>query len=109
MGENDTVCGVFELAEAEFHGWLGAVGGHDVGGRPAVTVGEQDPFAEDSGFLGFVGAAVAGEGQSQVGGLVAGQGGGEEVAGPSGFADRGDLGLDGGAGPAGLAAGRLVG
>jgi hypothetical protein len=41
--------------------------------------------------------------------LVAGQGRGEDVGDPAGFADRGDLGLDGGAGPAGLAAGQFVG
>jgi hypothetical protein len=85
------------------------VGGHGLGDRPAVAVGEQDPFAEQAGLQRFAGGGVDGEGQAQVGGPLAGEGGGDGLGDPAGLADGGDLGLNRGAGAAGFAAGQLVG
>jgi hypothetical protein len=67
---------VFELAEAGLDVALGAVGGDDVGDRPVVAVGDQDPFAEDLGFQGVLGGGVDGEAQPYPGRSVAGQLGG---------------------------------
>ena len=44
------------------------------------------------------------ERQAQLRGGLTGQGGGEDLADPAGFADRGDLGFDCHAAPAGVAA-----
>ena len=107
--ENDTTWGSLSLPEAGFDLGLGAVGGHDVGDGPGVAVGEQDPFAEQAFFQRLRGRWCRWRGQAQVGGVVAGEGGGDDVADPAGFADRGDLGLDRVAGSAGLAAGQAVG
>jgi hypothetical protein len=69
--------GVFELPEPELDLGLGAVGGHDVGGWPVVTVGEQDPLAEQPAFQAVAGAGVASPGQAQLGRVLPGQGGGD--------------------------------
>jgi hypothetical protein len=61
-GESDEM-EVFELAEAGLDVALGAVGGDDVGDRPVVAVGDQDPFAEDLGFQGVLGGGVDAEAQ----------------------------------------------
>ena len=49
---------VFELAEAGLDVALGAVS-DDVGDRPVVAVGDQDPFAEDLGSrAGWAGSTL---------------------------------------------------
>ena len=96
--------GVFLLPESGFDFGLGAVGRDDVADRPGVAVGEQDAFAEDPVLQSFPGVVVGAPGQPELGGVVAGQGGGDDLAHPAGFEDRGDVGFDGVAGPAGLAA-----
>jgi hypothetical protein len=100
--------GVFELAEAEFGVGLGAVGGHDVGYRP-VAVGEQDAFAERPRLKPGTGARVAAPVRPQLGGLLAGEGDGDDVGHPAGLADRGDLGLHFVAVAAGAPAGQACG
>jgi hypothetical protein len=71
-----------------------------------VAVGEQDPIAEDPVLEPGSGAAVGAPGQAQFGALCAGEGGGEDLVDPAGFADRGDLGSHGVAVAAGFAAGQ---
>jgi hypothetical protein len=56
--------GVFELSEPCFYLGLGAVGGDDVGDGPVVTVGEQDPFAEQALLKSLTGADVGMPGQA---------------------------------------------
>jgi hypothetical protein len=78
--------------------------------RPLViAVGEQDPFAEQLVFQAFPGPGVGAPGQPQLGGLLAGQGDGDDVTDPARLQNRGDLGLDRGAGAAGAPAGQFRG
>jgi hypothetical protein len=96
--------GVFELPEPEFGFGLRPVGGHDVGDGPAVAVGEQDPLAEQALFEFRAGAGVGAPGQPEGGRVVAGEGGGDDLADPAGLEDRRDVGLHLRAGAAGLPA-----
>jgi hypothetical protein len=61
------------LTEAELGVGLGAVAGDYLGDRPGLTVGEQDPFAEDFGFQRVLRLGVDGDGEAVLGRCGAGQ------------------------------------
>ena len=95
---------IFHLSEPGLDLGLGTVGGDHLGDGPLDTVGEQDPLTEDPVFQALAGVSVGVPGQSELGRGVPGQGGGEDFAHPAGSADRGDVGFDGRAVAAGVAA-----
>src|SRR5665647_3055062 len=107
-GEPDDV-GVFELAEPGLDVVLGAVAGDDFGDGPVVVVGDEQALAEDLGFQCLAGGGVDLPAQPHLGRCLAGQVGGQHSVDPAGAGDRGDVGQDGGAVAAGLAAGQGVG
>src|SRR6266511_2094817 len=78
---------VFELPEGELGVGLGAVAGHDLGDRPGLAVGDEDPLAGHLVFQGVAGRLVDAEGQPVLGGGVAGQGAGDDAFGPAVVAD----------------------
>ena len=106
-GERDDVL-VFHLSEPGLDLALGTVGCHDLGGGLGVAVGEQDPFAEKTLFESLPGPAVDTPSQAESGGIVSGQGSGENLADPAGPADAVDPGLEMGAVAAGTPASELL-
>ena len=96
--------GIFELAEPELGVGLRPVGGYHVGDTPLVAVGEQDSFAEQAVLQPGAGAGVGAKGQPEAGRVLAGEGGGDDLADPAGFEDGGDVGLYLAPGAAGVAA-----
>ena len=96
---------VLELAESELGLGLGPVAGDDLGGWPVVMIGDEHVLAEQLLFEGGASVLVDGPGEAQVAGFFSVQLPGDDPPDPGLAGDRGDLGLDLVAGPAGLAAG----
>jgi hypothetical protein len=86
---------VFHLTEVGFYFGLGAVSGDNVGDAPPVTIGEQDPLAEQPCRQCSLCRRAGPPGELQLGRLCPGQGRRVDTIQPSGFQDLGDLGLDG--------------